>query len=188
MGTVCEIFGRVNVPSRLATLLVMESVFNDATGIALVSIVLTAATAVTLHPFDAAISFAYSLGGGVLVGLGVALGARFVQREVKDSTSQVVLTLVAVYGSYGLAATAGCSGIIAVAITGLFYGNTVLFSVESKQIAQSTQEFWKVLAFVANAVAFFFIGVAVNISVLVGSLGAFLVAYGVVVMGRITSV
>ena len=188
VATVIEIFGRVNVPSRLATLLEMESVFNDATGIALLSIVLTAATAVTLHPFDAAISFAYSLGGGVLVGLGVALGARFVQREVKDSTSQVVLTLVAVYGSYGLAATAGCSGIIAVAITGLFYGNTVIFSVESKQIAQSTQEFWKGLAFVANAVAFVFIGVAVNISVLVGSLGAFLVAYGVVVMARITSV
>ena len=187
-ATVIEIFGRVNVPSKLGTLLEMESVFNDATGIALFSVVLATATAVTLHPFGAAIDFAYSLGGGVLVGLGVASGARYAQRGVEDSTSQVVLTLVAVYGAYGLAASIGCSGIIAVAVTGLFYGNTVLFNVESKQIAQSTQEFWKVLAFVANAVAFFFIGVAVIISVLVGSLGAFLVAYGVVMMARITSV
>ena len=196
VATVLEIFGRVNIPSRLATLIEMESVFNDATGIALLTIVLTTAAAVTLQPFRAVLVFAYILGGGVLVGLGIAWGARYVQREVKDPISQVVLTLVAVYGAYALATSLGdtlwpghpFSGLIAVAVTGLFYGNTVHISVESKQIAQSTQEFWKDLPFVANAVAFFLIGVAVNISVLAGSLGAFLVAYGVVVMARITSV
>ena len=188
VATVLEIFGRVNVPSKLATLIEMESGFNDATGIALFTIVLTTSTAAALEPFRAFLDFAYILGGGVLVGLGIAWGARYVQRQVKDSISLVVLTLVAVYGAYGMASSIGCSGIIAVAVTGLFYGNTILFNVESKQIAQSTQEFWKVLAFVANAVAFFFIGVAVNISVLAGSLGAFLIAYGVVMMARITSV
>ena len=188
VATVLEIFGRVNVPSRLATLIEMESAFNDATGIALFTIVLTTASAVTLQPLRAVIDFAYYLGGGVLVGLCVALGARYLQHAVKDQVSQAILTLVAVYGAYGVAASAACSGIIAVAVTGLFYGNTVLLNIENKQIAQSTREFWKVLAFVANAVAFFYIGVAVNISVLVGSLGAFLVAYAVVVMARITSV
>ncbi|MDG6909386.1 MAG: sodium:proton antiporter [Nitrososphaerota archaeon] len=195
VATVLEIFGRASVPSRLATLIEMESVFNDATGIALFTIVLTTASAVTLQPVQAVLDFAYILGGGVLIGLGVAWGARYLQRQVKDTISQIVLTLVAVYGAYGLATSLGdtlwpghpFSGLIAVAITGLFYGNTVLFNVESKQIAQSTQEFWKVMAFVANAVAFFFIGVAVNISVLAGSVGPFLVAYGVVVMARITS-
>ncbi len=45
VATVLEIFGRVNVPSRLATLIEMESVFNDATGIALLTVVLTTAAA-----------------------------------------------------------------------------------------------------------------------------------------------
>lgn len=188
VATVLEIFARVKVPTRLATLIDMESVFNDATGIALFTVVLTTATAVTLQPLRALANFAYVLGGGVLAGALVAWIARRVQRQVHDSVSQVVLTLAAVYGAYGLATTLGTSGIIAVAVTGLFYGNTILRQLESRQVAESTREFWKVLAFVANAVAFFFIGVSTNIFLLAGSLGAFLVAYGVVVMARITSV
>lgn len=188
VATVLEVFARVSVPSRLATLIDLESVFNDATGIALFTVVLTTASAVTLRPLLAVFSFAFILGGGVLVGLGVAWAARYVQRQVRDSVSQVVLTLATVYGSYAIATSFGFSGIIAVAVTGLFYGNTFLLRLESKQVAEATREFWKVLAFVANATAFFFIGVNTNVFLLAGSLGAFLVAYGVVVMARITSV
>ena len=188
VATVLEVFGRVNVPNRLATLIEMESVFNDATGIALFTVILTTATAVTLEPLRAILDFAGILGGGVLVGLGVAWTARHVQRIVGDSTPQIVLTLVAVYGSYGLASTLKVSGIIAVAITGLFYGNAVMLRIDSKQVEQTTKEFWKTLAFVSNAVAFFFIGVSTNVFLLAGSFGAFLVAYAVVLMARTTSV
>ncbi len=188
VATVLEVFSRVRVPSRLATLIEMESVFNDATGIALFTVVLAAAAAVTLQPLRALAELILILGGGVLVGLSVAWVARQVQRQVRDSVSQVVLTLVAVYGAYGLATTVGVSGIIAVAVTGLFYGNTILLKLESKSVAESTREFWRVLAFVANASAFFFIGVSTNVFLLAGSLGAFLIAFAVVVMARITSV
>ena len=188
VATVLEVFARVNVPTRLATLIEMESVFNDATGIALFTVVLTTSAAATLQPIAALADFGFKLGGGVLVGLGVAWLARYIQRQVEDSVSQVVLTLVAVYGSYGLATSFGFSGLIAVAITGLFYGNSFVLQLESKQVAEATREFWKVLAFVANAVAFFFIGINTNIFMLAGSMGAILVAYSVVVMARITSV
>lgn len=188
VATVLEVFARVNVPAKLATLIEMESVFNDATGITLFSVVLTSATAAALQPLQAVLDFAFTLGGGVVVGLGVAWVARYVQRSITDSVSQVVLTLVAVYGAYGLASTFSFSGIIAVAVTGLFYGNTLPLRVGNRQTAEATREFWRVLAFVANAVAFFFIGVNTNIFLLAGSLGAFLVAYAVVMMARITSV
>lgn len=188
VATVLEIFGRVNVPTRLATLIEMESVFNDATGIALLTVVLTTAAAATLQPFRAVITFAYILGGGVLAGLAVAYIARYVQKHVTESVSQVVLTLVAVYGAYAVASSLGFSGIIAVAVTGLFYGNTFLMKVGNREVSHATREFWNVLAFVANAVAFFFIGINTNIVLLAGSLGAILVAYGVVMMARITSV
>ena len=188
VATVLEVFSRVRVPTRLATLIEMESVFNDATGIALFTLVLTTAAATTLRPVAAVVEFSFLLAGGVLVGLGVALMARYVQRLVEDPVSQVVLTLVAVYGSYGLATSLGFSGLIAVAITGLYYGNTFIIQLENKRIAETTREFWRVLAFVANAVAFFFIGINTSIVLLIGSLGAFLLAYGVVVMARITSV
>ncbi len=188
VATVLEIFARVEVPSRLATLVEMESIFNDATGIAIFTIVLTSAAESTVKPFAAVVDFAYVLGGGVLVGLAVAWGARQIQRQIDDSVTQVVLTLVAVYGAYGIASVLGTSGLIAVAMTGLFYGNSIMLRMGSARIAQATGDFWEILAFIANAVAFFFIGVSTNFYQLAVGFGAVLVAYGVVVMARITSV
>lgn len=192
VATVLEIFNRANVPTRLATLVEMEAVFNDPTGIAIFSVVSASAIAATFTPVQAIVQFTTYLGGGVLVGLGVAWAARRIQTLIEDSITQVVLTLVAVYGAYALAtalpAPFQASGLIAVAVTGLLYGNTVLFRVESKQVAEATRQFWGIVAFVANAAAFFFIGVSTNIVLLASGLGAFLVAYGVVVMARVTSV
>ncbi|MDG6920000.1 MAG: sodium:proton antiporter [Nitrososphaerota archaeon] len=188
VATVLEVFARVNVPTKLATLVEMESVFNDPTGIAVFTVVLASSAAAGLEPVKAVASFTYILTGGVLAGLGVAWGARWVQKQVTDSVTQTVLTLVAVYGSFALASAIGASGLIAVAVTGLFYGNTVLLRVESKKVQEVTREFWGIIAFIANAAAFFFIGVSTNIFLLATSLGAFLVAYGVVLMARITSV
>ncbi|MDG6988498.1 MAG: sodium:proton antiporter [Nitrososphaerota archaeon] len=188
VATVLEIFGRANVPTKLATLVEMESVFNDPTGIAIFTVVLTTSAAVSLRAFQAAADFTYILTAGILVGIGVALAARWVQQHITDTVTQVVLTLVAVYGAYALAYSIGASGLIAVAVTGLLYGNTIPFNVESKRVAAATKDFWEIIAFVANAAAFFFIGVSTDIFLLASSLGAFLVAYAVVVMARITSV
>ncbi|MDG6990196.1 MAG: cation:proton antiporter [Nitrososphaerota archaeon] len=188
VATVLEVFRRVNVPTRLATLIEMESVFNDSTAIAIFTVVLATSAAVALQPLEAVAYFSYTLSGGILVGLGVAWAARRLQPMIDDSVTQVVLTLAAVYGAYAVATSLGTSGLIAVAVTGLYYGNTVLFNVESKQIAEATRQFWGIVAFVANAAAFFFIGISTNLFLLATTLGAFLVAYAVVVMARITSV
>jgi Na+:H+ antiporter len=194
VATVLEVFGRARVPARLATLLETESVFNDATGITLFTIFLTSIAASSLAFVLGVSEFVLRFGGGILVGLFVAWGARLLQRETQDSVSQIILTLTAAYGSYGLATTIGdvsgvaVSGLIAVAVTGLFYGNTILFRIERKDVEQSTRQFWGILAFLANTVAFLFIGVSTNILSLGGSVGAILIAYGVVVVARFAAV
>jgi CPA1 family monovalent cation:H+ antiporter len=188
VATVLEVFRRANVPTRLATLVEMESVFNDPTGIAIFTVLLTGYATSALQPFAAVAEFAYTLTGGVLVGLGVSWLARRVQGMIDDPVTQVALTLTAVYGSYALATGLGTSGLMAVAVTGLYYGNFVLMTMKSRQIADATVQFWGVMAFVANAAAFFFIGVSTNIFLLAASFDAFLVAYAVVLMARITSV
>jgi len=188
VATVLEIFGRIHVPGRLATLVETESVFNDATGITMFTIFLTSLSAVSLSLIGAVSRFFVIFGGGVLVGLFVAWGARQLQRETSDSVPQIVLTMTAVYGSYGLATSLGLSGLIAVAVTGLLYGNTVLFKIERKDVEQATRQFWNILAFLANAVAFLFIGLSTNILSLLGSAVPILIAYGVVVVARFASV
>jgi Na+:H+ antiporter len=188
VATVLEVFRRIPVPARLATLMETESVFNDATAITLFTFFLTSVTAATLSLVSAVTNLVIVFGGGVLVGLGVAWGARQLQREASDPVSQVVLTLAATYGSYGLASSVGVSGLVAVAVTGLLYGNTVLFRIEKKEVEVETRQFWGILAFVANTVAFLYIGLSTNLLSLLGSATAILVAYSVVVVSRVASV
>jgi CPA1 family monovalent cation:H+ antiporter len=127
-------------------------------------------------------------GGGVLIGLLVSWGPRQLQRETQDPLTQIVLTMTAVYGSYGVATALGVSGLIAVVMTGLVYGNTVMFRIARKDIEDATRAFWDTLAFIANTVAFLFIGFSTNIMSLRGSLWVILVAYGAVLASRVLSV
>lgn len=190
VATVLEVFHRVAVPARLATLMETEAVFNDATGITILTVILTGFEASTsgLALLGAVSQGVVLFGGGVIVGLLVAWVARQVQRETQDPVSQVVLTMTAVYGSYGIATALGVSGLIAVAVTGLLYGNTVLFRIGRKDVEQMTRDFWNILAFIANTVAFLFIGFSTNIFSLGGSVAFILVAYAVVVLSRLATV
>ncbi|MBI3840813.1 MAG: cation:proton antiporter [Thaumarchaeota archaeon] len=64
----------------------------------------------------------------------------------------------------------------------------MLFRIERKDTEQATRQFWGVLGFIANTVAFLFIGLSTNIVSLAMSGVAILVAYGVVVIARLASV
>jgi monovalent cation:H+ antiporter, CPA1 family len=190
VATVLEIFRRTLVPGRLSTLMETESIFNDATGITLLTIVLTTFEASTSGAvfLGALANFLLVFGGGVIVGLGFAWVARQLQRVTQDPISQVVLTMTAVYGSYGLATALGVSGLIAVAVTGLLYGNTILFKIQNSLVEQVTRQFWGILAFLANTIAFLFIGLSTNILSLAGSLTFVLIAFGVVLLSRFATV
>jgi monovalent cation:H+ antiporter, CPA1 family len=190
VATVLEIFHRTVVPSRLSTLMETESILNDATGIALLTVILTSfeASSSSAVFINAAGRFALVFGGGVIVGLGFAWAARQLQRVIQDPVSQIVLTMTAVYGSYGVASAAGVSGLIAVAVTGLLYGNTILFKIHDSPVEQATRQFWSVLAFLANTIAFLFIGLSTNILSLAGSLTFVLIAFGVVLLSRFATV
>jgi CPA1 family monovalent cation:H+ antiporter len=188
VATVLEVFGRTRVPARLSTLMETESVFNDATGITLFTIFLTSITSGGVPLLGGVTKFFFIFGGGALVGLFVAWGARQLQREASEPVTQIMLTMTATYGAYGLATALGASGLIAVAVTGLLYGNTVLFRIERKDVEQITRQFWNILAFLANTVAFLFIGISTNILNVAGAGAAILIAYGVVVVARFVSV
>jgi Na+:H+ antiporter len=188
VATVMEIFRRVKVPSRLSTLMETEAAFNDATGIALFSVVLAGITA-SAHPFvDAVTGFVLQFGGGVLVGLGVSYGARYIHKLVSDPLSETILTIATVYGSYTLAANLQVSGLIAVAIAGLSYGSSHRTRRIQGEDSTMVTSFWTVLAFVANTLAFLYIGLSTNVNELMVGLVPILLAFLAVTVARFASV
>lgn len=161
-ASVLEIFRRLKVPRRLAALMDAEAAFNDVTGIILFTIILTTGSisgSVAHHLFlHAALEFALVFGGGLAVGLAIGFGTELISSLINDSLSEAVLSISTVYGAYALASALGFSGLVAVAITGLYYGNITMRSVVGPLTKEALQTFWRIVAFIANSVAFLFIG------------------------------
>lgn len=187
-ASVLEIFKRLHVPRRLAALMDAEAAFNDATGIIVFTLIYTSGTIVGLPLLPAVVNFSFVLGGGVLIGLAVGFGAELISSFISDSLSETVLSVSMVYGSY-LASTAfGFSGLISVAVTGLYYGNLTLRTVVRPLSREQIKSFWGVVAFMANSVAFLFIGLNTDILKLSSGVLLILIAYGSVMVARFVSV
>lgn len=188
VATVLEVFRRAKVPTKLATLMETEAVFNDATAVVIFTLVLTSIGVSSEGIFQASLGFVTVLGGGIVVGLGIALGARLLASQITDSMTHTVLTIAAVYGSYAAASAIGASGLIAVAVTGLYFGNTVVRERLSGEAAVSIKSFWAVVALIANTIAFLYIGLSTDIGGLYAGLVPISIAYAAVIASRFASV
>ena len=186
--TVLEVFRRVKVPSKLATLLDTEATFNDATAIIVFPIILSSITVQQISVFTTLGNFAFTLGAGVLIGLGVAFAGEILSSLIEDKVAETILTIVVVYGSYAFAAGIGASGLIAVAVAGLYFGNYTIRTAMEPATREAVQIFWQIAAFIGNSVAFLLIGFQANIITLPESILLILVAYGAVLVSRAATV
>ena len=187
-ATVLEIFRRAKLPRKLSTLMEMEAAFNDATGITIFTIVITSLGVSQLSLFRAATSFAIILGGGVLVGLGIALAAHVLSRIVTDPMSETMITITAVYGSFTVAEALGMSGLVAVAVGGLYYGNSTLKTWVRPQTIRIVRNFWRIMAFIANSLAFLYIGLSTDLAKIVSNLVPIAIAFSAVIVARVAVV
>ena len=187
-ATVLEIFKRAKVPAKLSAMLETEAGFNDATGIVVFSVVLTSVTVSRPSFVSVSADFALLLGGGAVVGLLVGFGSEILSSFVDDSLSETIITIVCVYGSYSLATYLGVSGLIAVTVAGLYFGNLTMQTTMVQKARGTVKSFWAVIGFVANSVAFLFIGLSVDISQLAAGAAAILAAFLAVSLARAATV
>ena len=174
---VIQTFKRTKVPKLLARILEMESSFNDATSIILLSSVValvsgynsTSIMGSTNNAFDIINlnnlfeeieHFLYVFFGGIVVGLVVAVVGNRLHTLMNDPFSETALTIIGVFGSVILANSLGVSGLIAVAVVGLFFGNATMKkeSTMSKDVRDSVSYFWQIASFFANSLVFFTLG------------------------------
>jgi CPA1 family monovalent cation:H+ antiporter len=187
-ATVLEIFRRVKVPTKLSALLETEAGFNDATGIVVFSVVLTSVKVSQPSLLGATAQFALLLGGGAVIGLLVGFGSELLSSFVDDTLSETLITVICVYGSYSLANYLGVSGLIAVVVAGLYFGNLTMQTTLVQKARGTVKSFWQIMAFVANSVAFLFIGLSTDVAQLVTGALAIGVAFVAVSLARAASV
>ena len=180
---VIEIFKTVKVPRILSTLMESEAAFNDATGaIAFSSIIALAVGSSGYAIFGTANSSSYLNSGfptissnaenfivlffgGSAIGLGIAAATHRLHTLMNDPLSETSLTIVTVFGSVVLANSLGVSGLAAVAVAGLYFGNVTIKkeATMSKSVRTFAFNFWEMIAFLASSAAFLYLGISMNI-------------------------
>lgn len=160
---VVAVLRSVGAPRRLAVLIEGESLFNDGTAIVLFTVLLGLATGAA-EPSVAQIggSFLWVVLGGLLVGAALAgAAAAWIGRTFNDPMVEITLTLVLAYAAMVLGeAVLHVSGVIAVVVAGLLMSGPGRTRI-SPEVMQFLHRFWEMLAYVANTLIFFLVGLVI---------------------------
>jgi monovalent cation:H+ antiporter, CPA1 family len=156
--SVIATFREIGCVPRLSMVVESESLLND--GVAAVGFAVLSAIAAGASPGAGSVipAFLWSLGGGVLIGLGVSGATLVVVGRTDDPLVEITLTTIAAYASFLLAEYVHASGIIGALTAGLLIGNIGWGGIISDAGRERVRPAWEYLAFLANSVVFILIG------------------------------
>lgn len=156
--SVIAMFRTVPVPHRLHLLVESESLLND--GVAAVGftvLVAVAAGADTTAPAIAG-DLLLVIGGGILVGAGVALPIVWIAGQTRDRLVEITLTTIIAWGSFWAAEYIHVSGVLATLTAGLVVGNYGFIGSFADENRREVLGFWEYAAFLVNSLVFLLIG------------------------------
>jgi len=199
---VIEVFKRVRVPKLLSTLMESEASFNDATGVMIFSSIIAIAAAqgstlgtqnvaeqINVNIIEEIEHFALVFFGGVAVGLAISAAAQRLHKLLDDPFSETALSVAVMFGSVVAANSLGVSGLIAAAVAGLYFGNVTMKSekIISPKVRTYTTNFWEMIAFFANSLAFLYLGLSMDLVRIGQNLPLIMLAFIVVLAARAIS-
>jgi CPA1 family monovalent cation:H+ antiporter len=174
---------QLRAPSRLVTLIDAESLFNDGTAVLIYAIALSGLSG-QISLASGVVSFVVGVVLSVAIGAVIGLVIAWLAGRTEDHLIELMLTLVAAYGTYVAADVVHQSGIIAVVVAGIVIGtyrHETLFTARAREAIDTV---WEFLAFVLTGIAFLLIGIAISLESLANALTY--IAWGViaVLVGR----
>jgi len=180
---VVAVFRELGVPERLLTVVEGESMLNDGVAIVLFSILLEAALGEDVSPATGVAEFLAVFFGGAAIGAAVGIGVALVLPWL-DRNLAAALSVAAAYGSFVLADDVlGFSGVMAAVAAGLVFAGMAP-SRASAEARQATSELWEALGYIANALLFLLIGLAIEPALIAEHAGAIAVAIVLVLLAR----
>jgi CPA1 family monovalent cation:H+ antiporter len=182
--SVVNVLKRARAPERLTTVLESEAYLNDATAVILYPV----AVSVSFSPLQSITLFGYTFGGGVLVGLVVSGLGELLYRQVTEPLAESTFTIVVMFGSYLLSESFGVSGLVTVAIVGLYMGNRTMRTSMSEETRITMTKFWEVVAFMATSFAFLLLGLKADFELLITFAPLIIVAFAAILVARMFSV
>jgi len=173
---VIEVFKRMKIPVQLATLMESEASFNDAAGAIIFSSIIalsiaqgsllspSASSEINVNILETIGHFALVFFGGIGIGIGLAAGSQFLHKLLEEPFSETALSVAVLFGAVVIANSLGLSGLVAAAAAGLWFGIIMRKPhIISEKVRAYTTNFWEMIAFFANSVAFLYLGLSMDI-------------------------
>ncbi len=184
---VVAIFRQLGVPERLLTLVEGESMLNDGVAIVLFNILLAITLGGEASFVGGLVSFFGVFFGGAAIGAVVGFLAALVLPWL-DRLAAAALSVAVAYGGFVLADyVLGFSGVMAAVAAGLVLGGLAP-SRASAEVREAWDELWESLDYIANALLFLLIGLAIDPDLIVENIGAIVLAILVVLVARAVAV
>lgn len=172
---VISLFKQLGAPKRLTVLVEGESLFNDATSIVTVKILVAVAIA-GFYTFDTvlngAIEFLINFFGGIFVGWIIArLVGTLLGLVESNPYIEISLTTILAYLSFLIAEhMLHVSGVMATVAAGVTMGGWGRTKI-SPSVSGFLDHFWEYIAYLANALIFLLVGLMVNLETLFAAVG-----------------
>lgn len=157
--SVIAAFKDAGVHGRLRLLVEAESLFNDATAAIGFAVALSLVAGDHISWEITVWNALWSTLGGLLIGALCAGGVLLVTHNTDDHLVELALSTVAAYGSFLIAEDFHASGVLSTLTTGILIGNFGLPVAYSDKGRAFLMDFWEFIAFIANSIIFFLIGV-----------------------------
>lgn len=169
-AAVLSTFRHVPVPRRLATIVEMESLVNDGTGIVLFALALDVlAGGGSLG--GSLIGFVVKVAGGGALGIAAGFLAARLVRRVDDHLTELTITVVLAYGTYLVAEAVGLSGVIATLVAAASFG-VLARGALSRAAVEAIDVVWEFAAFLLTAGVFLIVGLSIAPEALIAAAGA----------------
>ncbi|WP_147532928.1 Na+/H+ antiporter [Bacillus marasmi] len=186
--SVLSIFKSVGVKKKLAIVIEGESLFND--GLAVVLFKISAFYLLTyldlgfegvghgLWEFVKVISLGLIVGG--------SLGYVFskITQFFDDYPLEIIFSIILFYGSFLIAESLHASGVIAVVVSAIIFGNYGAKIGMSPTTKLNINNFWEVTALLANSLVFLMVGLEITIIDVADKWGLIILAILIVLVAR----